>query len=319
MKKKISYTFLLFASLANGASIDLSQGWNLIGLDGAFTASSLSANSGISQATSGGVTAGNGLTYIRSAYSDGVSMPGQGYWINVDSSNESLTYTAASIDFVFMKSGWNLVNLPTGFNASQFGDYPSVTQATSGGVTAGSGLTYIKNAYSDGMAINGQGYWVYATSNVLLGTSSTVSTKFPSISSTATLSGKSLIVIDSDVKPSLITFENDFQYKIVSIDNFNINKLNSDLNNTLLTSEIGALPSTGECGTWAYSTTNNVKMTAVDDNNDTLPTVNASYTVSDGNFTVSTKPYTILWYGDAIKIDTGFTCASNSYFPPMLP
>ena len=307
--KKISIGSVLFLGMLNASTVNLSQGWNLVGLDGDFNASSLSSSSGISQATSGGVTAGNGLTYIRSAYASGESLRGQGYWVYVDTSSATLTYTSASIDFVFMKSGWNLVNLPTDFNATSFANYSAVTQATSGGVTAGSGLTYIKDAYTSGSAIDGQGYWVYTTGNVLIGSDSNLSTQLPSVGAT-TLTEKSFVMVDSSVNIKLITFENN-TYKLVDISSFNINELNNDLNSITLSTKLGTLPSVGECGNWNFNTTNSINMTPIDDANVTQTTVAGVYTSSDGNFTIGTDSYNIVWYGDDINISSSITCQIN--------
>lgn len=308
--KKISLSCILFVGLLNGATVNLSQGWNLVGLDGDFSASSLSSSSGISQATSGGVTAGDGLTYIRAAYSSGSSMLGQGYWVYVDSANDTLTYTPSSIDFVYMKSGWNLVNLPSGFNATEFANYSAISQATSGGVTAGAGLTYIKDTYSSGSSIDGQGYWVYSTGNVLIGNNSNLSINLPSIGS-STLVNKTFIMLDNNTNIILVTFE-DNKYRMVDINSFNINELNVELNSTILSVELGTLPTIGECGNWNFNTTDNINMTPIDDANNTLTTVNGIYTSSDGNFTIDSESYKIVWYGDKVNIPSDISCQIDS-------
>lgn len=313
---KVSLSILLAFAYINAATISLNQGWNLIGIDGDVNASDFSNFSSITQATSGGVTAGDGLTYIKGTYSDGKTLLGQGYWVLVGSGSETITYTTKTVDFVYFKSGWNLVNLPDGFAASSFSQYSNITQATSGGVSAGAGLTYIKGSYSDGQAIAGQGYWVLSNGSVLMGSKSNLSTILPSMT-TENLNNKSLILVDENASAKIYSFDSNQTYRMASLSSLNLNYLNGS-DSEINASVVSALPSSVTCGyNWNVSATNTVNITEVSGG-----TKSATYTPSDGNFTIGSTYNKVVWFSNKVDLSSK-TCSGTTStgvdLPPSVP
>ncbi|XPV67463.1 MAG: hypothetical protein ACNI25_09055 [Halarcobacter sp.] len=165
--KKMYLFLLLSSSFLLADSLELKEGWNLIGIPSTDSASILSNNSNIEKATGGGEGNTNAFTYLKSInYSRGDFLLGQAYWVK-SLNNTTLTYTKSSVPTkIALKQGWNLIYPFETIQASDLANYPEVEKATGGGVGNTSSFTYLKSInYSRGESLPNQGYWIKATAN----------------------------------------------------------------------------------------------------------------------------------------------------------
>ncbi len=72
---------------------------------------------------------------------------------------------------VVLKKGWNLIGIPSTFEASFLSKYPSILSATGGGLGGGSDFSYDKSLpveFQSGVTKEGQGYWINVSDDMTL-------------------------------------------------------------------------------------------------------------------------------------------------------
>ena len=73
-------------------------------------------------------------------------------------------------DTINLKTGWNLIGIPSSLSASSLSSNSNILSATGGGVGGGANFTYNKqySQYASGNFILGQGYWIKVDADTTL-------------------------------------------------------------------------------------------------------------------------------------------------------
>lgn len=166
--KKISL-LLLFYTVLFSASIELKQGWNLIGINSNDAASSLESQVTISKILGGGDGPSKDFRYNKAIAfaASGNFVVGQSYWAFVDADTQliynEISTLPASIEIV---AGWNFINPLSPINAVDLPvDYPFVERMLSGGNNPNN---FIYNSalpidFASGTTVEGNGYMLKAS------------------------------------------------------------------------------------------------------------------------------------------------------------
>ena len=165
MKWIISIT-LLFSSLFS-ETIELKEGWNLVGIASEDSATIFETNENITLVTGGGA-GGSTMFYIPNVATNGSFKLGQGYWIKANA-DTSLTYTKETNlpSTIELKTGWNLIHPFNAMTIEDFKGYPEVTIALSGGAGNTNQFFYLPSLSGTKATLPNQGYWVKVSSDVV--------------------------------------------------------------------------------------------------------------------------------------------------------
>lgn len=181
--KKISgflLTSILGFSVLNAGSLELKQGWNLIGTNSHESLSSILSSLG---STNLEVIQGPSKTYQKAYVDQGLTFlndftqfeTGKGYWVKL-ANDASLTYNEVSFSSnqtISLKSGWNLIDPLTDLVIA---DIKTQLGDTNILVVQGPSKTYQKAYVDQGLSFlndftqfeAGKGYWVKLTNDANL-------------------------------------------------------------------------------------------------------------------------------------------------------
>lgn len=332
MKKNL-FSLICTSVLVSGmqaATLNLSDGWNLISIPSSTTIAK-------SSLTFSDMGTFNGTAPIPSFLITDL-VDGKGYWLQ-SSGSATITYTEKStIKIPFLGTGWNLIGLPEYANISSF-------------QTAMTSLGY---SYSDIGTFNGtapipsflitsidknKGYWVNVSAidySIFIVNALTADTNLTSISSQNDLNSKSIITaqnVSNELKFYLTTINSDTSYKKVVLTNFKSSELNSDINSSTLNATDLA-QTTGWCGSFVVDSSNSLTITSVDDESNSLTDSTTSYATTyggaDGNLTINGSYSKVVWSGTAISLagvnncqisgfPTGVIDPISEFSPPSIP
>jgi len=165
---KFLIALLILCTTVFSETIQLKEGWNLIGIPSEDSATIFESNSDIELVTGGGA-AGSSMFYMPNISSNGNFVLGQGYWIKA-SNDTTLSYTKKTTlpSTIQLFEGWNLIYPFTEMSISDFASHPEITLALGGGVGNTNSFFYMPGLSGSAVTLPNQGYWVKVSSNIVL-------------------------------------------------------------------------------------------------------------------------------------------------------